>query len=130
MIGTVFILFILLPALDLFLLLKLGQLLGIYETLLLIVVTGFIGAILYRTQTWLNFRKMKRTLQQGTVPDRELIDSILIIVGALLLVTPGVLTDIAGFLFLLPFTRPAIRKSAIYLLKRSIKGGRIQIQTL
>jgi len=127
MLGTLFVLFILLPAVDLFLLLQLGQWLGIYQTLILIIATGFAGAVLYRTQSWLNLRRIQQAVSEGRMPDTEIIDSLLIIGGALLLVTPGVLTDAIGFLILLPFTRPLVRKGVIYWFKRNVTGS-INIQ--
>lgn len=123
MLGTLFVLFILLPALDLFLLLQLGQWLGIYQTLILIIATGFAGAVLYRTQSWLNLRRIQQAVSEGRMPDTEIIDSLLIIGGALLLVTPGVLTDFFGFLILLPFTRPLVRKAVIWWFKRNVTGS-------
>lgn len=123
MLGTLFILFIVLPAADLFLLLQLGQWLGIYQTIILIIATGFAGAVLYRTQSWLNVRKIQQAISEGRIPDTELIDSLLIIAGALLLVTPGVITDILGFLVLLPFTRPLVRKTVVYWFKRNVTSS-------
>lgn len=129
MLGTLLLLFIVLPALDLFLLLQLGSRIGIYETLILIVATGFAGAILYRSQKWLNLRKIQTTISQGQVPDTELVDQLLIIGGALLLVTPGILTDIIGFLILLPLTRPFVRSAIKRYLKRKINSGSVTIRT-
>ncbi len=123
MLGTLFVLFILVPALDLFVLLQLGQWLGIYQTLIIIIATGFAGAVLYRTQSWLNLRRIQQAVSEGRMPDTEIIDSLLIIGGALLLVTPGVLTDAIGFLVLLPFTRPLVRKAVIWWFKRNVAGS-------
>jgi UPF0716 protein FxsA len=129
MLGTLFGLFILLPAAELFLLLKIGQLLGIYETLLIIVATGFAGAVLYRTQSWMNMRKMQQAVREGYIPDVELFDSVLIIVGALLLVTPGIITDTIGILTLLPFTRPLVRNGIKRWIKGKVQSGQIQVET-
>lgn len=129
MLGTLLLLFIVLPALDLFLLLQIGSRIGIYQTLILIVATGFAGAILYRSQKWLNLRKIQTTIAQGQVPDKELVDQLLIIGGALLLVTPGILTDILGFLILLPLTRPFVRSAIKRYLKRKINSGSVTIRT-
>ncbi|MDY6770489.1 MAG: FxsA family protein [Candidatus Nanohaloarchaea archaeon] len=128
MLGTLLLLFIVLPATDLFLLMKLAQWLGLYQTLIIIVTTGFAGAILYRTQSWLNMRKMQETMARGQMPDKELIDSILIIAGAILLVTPGVITDGLGFLVLLPITRPLVRKLVVAWFRRKVNSGDIQVQ--
>ncbi|MDY6778166.1 MAG: FxsA family protein, partial [Candidatus Nanohaloarchaea archaeon] len=85
MLGALILLFILLPALDLFLLLKIGTTIGLYRTLLLIVGTGFAGAVLYRSQKWVTFQRMRRALQQGQLPDTEVMDTFLIMAGAFLL---------------------------------------------
>lgn len=128
MFGTLILLFIILPATDLFLLLQLGSLIGIYETLILIVATGFAGAILYRSQKWLNIKKIQVSIAEGRIPDTEIIDQLLIIAGAILLVTPGILTDILGFMILLPFTRPIVRNALKRYLKKQISRDNITVQ--
>lgn len=122
MLGKLLLFFILLPAADLLILLKIGQLFGLYNTLILIVATGFAGAILYQTQSRLNIQQIKDAVKGGSIPDVEIVDRILIFVGAVLLITPGVITDVVGFLILLPFTRPFVRKMLKAWLKRKVKG--------
>lgn len=128
MLGALIIFFIILPATDLFILLQLGSMIGIYQTLMLIIATGFAGAVLYRSQKWLNLRKIQTTIASGKLPDTELIDQLLIIAGAILLVTPGILTDLLGFLILLPFTRPLVRGLIKRYLRSKIKNGTVTIR--
>ncbi len=122
MLGKLLLFFILLPAADVVLLLKIGQVFGFYNTLILIVATGFAGAILYQTQSRLNLRQIKDAIKGGSLPDVEVVDRLLIFIGAILLITPGVITDVLGFLILLPFTRPLVRKLLKKWLKHKIKG--------
>lgn len=130
MIGYLLLLFILLPAADLALLLVIGSRIGLYSTLLIIVVTGFTGAILYRTQSWYTVKRTRRALEAGHVPDNEIIDGIFIIAGAALLVTPGLITDLLGFMALLPVTRGWLKRIAKRWLKRQMDNGTITVQRL
>lgn len=128
MIGLLLLLFVLLPAADLALLLYLGTRIGLYSTLLIIVVTGFAGAILYRTQSWYTVRRTQQALQAGRVPDNEIIDGIFILAGAALLVTPGLITDLLGFMALLPITRRFLKGMAKRWLKKQMDNGTITVQ--
>lgn len=103
------LLFTLIPLIELTLLLRLGKAFGWVETIFLVVGTGLVGAALARREglrAWLDVRK---ALSQGKMPAAELIDALLIVVAGTLLVTPGVLTDVAGLLVLVPGFRQTLR---------------------
>ncbi len=128
MLGKLVILFILLPIAEMYLLLEIGLRLGVGNTVVLIVMTGVFGAFLYKTQSHINFVKIANTVQQGIIPDKELFEHLLIIIGAVLLMTPGLITDFSGFLLLIPFTRPFIRKRLKIYLEKKV-GDSVEVRT-
>lgn len=103
------IVFIVVPIAELYVLLQVGQAIGVLPTIGLLIADSLLGSWLMRSQgraAWLRFN---RTLAQGHVPGREVIDGALIIFGGALLVTPGFLTDVLGLVLLLPPTRAVVR---------------------
>lgn len=108
MLGRLFLLFTVVPALELFLLLQIGSVLGPLATFLLIVVTGAVGATVARQQGVSVLTRLQAEVQQGQPPTTRLVEGALIVAGGLLLVTPGVVTDLVGFSLVLPPTRQRI----------------------
>ncbi|MHB1418794.1 MAG: FxsA family protein [Bacillota bacterium] len=112
MFKKLIMLFILVPILELIVLIQLGEHIGVGFTLLLIVTSGFAGVTLARHQGFLVLGQLQQRLSQGEMPTDEIIDGLLILVGALLLITPGLITDLTGFFILIPSTRKYFRKLA------------------
>ena len=111
--------FILVPILELSLLLRIGSKIGIEATLAVIFLTGIIGAALTRTQGSKALVSFRRALAEGKLPHSEALDGLLILLAGAVLLTPGFLTDTAGFLLLFPPTRAFIhRRLSAYLKKR------------
>ena len=111
--------FILVPILELSLLLRIGSKIGFEATLAIILLTAFIGAILTRTQGSKALSSFRNALAAGKLPHREALDGLLILLAGAVLLTPGFLTDTAGFLLLFAPTRAAIRtRLSTYLKKR------------
>lgn len=111
------------PALEIWGLVKAAQIIGITQTVLLVILTGFIGAYLLKREglkTWLKFQE---DLRYGEIPGNAIMDGICIFAGGLLLLTPGFFTDTIGFILLLPFTRPIIQTYLIKWLKKKMKDG-------
>ena len=104
------LLFTLVPLIELYVLLRIGSLLGVAPTILLVVVTGVVGAQLARREGVRTLRQIQAQLQRGVMPTEGLVDGALILAAGLLLVTPGVLTDAVGFGLLFPLTRAALRQ--------------------
>jgi UPF0716 protein FxsA len=102
-------LFVLVPIAELALLIRLGEIIGLWPTLGLIVLTGIAGSALAKQQGFSTLRRLQRRMSRGEMPGRELVDGVIILIAGAFLLTPGVLTDVVGFLGLLPLTRPAIR---------------------
>ena len=100
-----FLLFICLPALEIYLLIKVGGLVGALNTIALIFLTAVIGLYIAKHQGMQTFKSGMINLYQNKTPLYELMSGASIVLAALLLIVPGFLTDFIGFLFLIPFTR-------------------------
>jgi UPF0716 protein FxsA len=122
--GKLLLLFIVVPAIELILLIKLGGVIGILPTIAVIVVTGALGATLARWQGLGVLRTVQNELARGGLPAGSLVDGVFILVAAALLMTPGFLTDIVGFSFLIPGLRSMLKRAAWKRLERSVKEGR------
>lgn len=101
--------FIVVPALEIGVLLLSGKTLGIGVTVGLIILTGIAGAYLAKQQGLETIRSVKRQMEYGQPPGEVLLDGLCILTGALLLLTPGFITDFAGFYLLLPPTRKTVK---------------------
>ncbi|MCC9607392.1 FxsA family protein [Blastopirellula sp. JC732] len=109
MLGILLILFILLPLVELTLLLFLASATDPLFTLGLVLVTGVIGSMLARNQGFATYRRIQSEFSSGRVPTDSLFDAVLIFVAGVLLITPGILTDMTGFALLVPFLRTPIK---------------------
>jgi len=105
------VLFTIVPLAELYLLLQVGSILGVGLTILLVVGTGVVGAYLARLEGWRTLRQMQENLHNGIAPTGELIDAALILGAGLLLITPGIVTDVVGFSLLFPPTRAALKRA-------------------
>jgi len=105
MLLKLFLCFTLIPVIELYLLIKVGTIIGGLNTILLVILTGFLGAWLARIEGMNTMMKLKANLQQGLMPAEELIDAVIIFVAGVVLITPGLITDIFGLLLLWPVTR-------------------------
>ncbi|TWT33054.1 FxsA family protein [Blastopirellula retiformator] len=109
MLGILLILFILVPFVELTLLLFLASATDPLFTLALVVVTGVIGSMLAKSQGFATYRKIQAEFSSGRMPTDSLFDAVLIFVAGVLLITPGILTDMTGFSLLIPFLRTPIK---------------------
>ena len=125
--GALLLLFIVLPATELFLLLELGRQIGVFETLTLIVLTGVVGASLARNQGLRVLTQAQRELAEGVMPAEPLTDGVMILLAAALLITPGILTDAFGFLCLVPAFRALAKRQLLRRLKLGLEEGRVQM---
>jgi UPF0716 protein FxsA len=113
-------LFIVLPLAELYVILKVGDAIGILWTILLLAADSVIGSVLLRTQGRAVWRRFNATLREGRIPHREVQDGVLVIFGGAFLITPGFITDVVGVLLLLPPTRTVIRRLGMRVLARRI----------
>ena len=103
-------LFILVPIAELAVIIQVGQAIGVWWTIAILIADSILGSLLMRAQGRSAWRRFNEALQGGRVPAREVADGVLVIFGGALLLTPGFLSDIFGLLFLLPPTRAVIRR--------------------
>jgi UPF0716 protein FxsA len=103
-------LFILVPIAELAVIIQVGQAIGVWWTILLLIADSVLGSLLMRSQGRAAWRRFNEAVQAQRVPGREVADGVLVIFGGALLLTPGFLSDIVGLLFLLPPTRALIRR--------------------
>jgi UPF0716 protein FxsA len=120
------LLFILLPAVEFGLLIEIGSRIGTIETLVLVLGTGLVGAYLARLEGFRILSQVRQELEAGRVPGERLFDGLLVLVAAIALITPGLLTDVAGLLLLLPPTRYPVK--ALVRRKLSHAAGRKRIE--
>ncbi|GAA3675517.1 hypothetical protein GCM10022224_044660 [Nonomuraea antimicrobica] len=116
-----FLAFLLVPVLEIWLLIQVGSVIGAPSTVALLIADSLLGAWLVRREGRRAWRALQETLQSGRMPERELADGGIILVGGTLLLTPGFFTDIFGFLCLIPFTRPMMRRLGSWFFKRRMK---------
>ncbi|MFC1510632.1 FxsA family protein [Candidatus Omnitrophota bacterium] len=109
MFGYLVLLFTVVPALELAVLIKVGSFIGVGNTLTIIILTGVVGAYLARLQGFLILQEIQGKLNQGLMPSAQLLDGLMVLVGGILLLTPGFITDVMGFLLLVPFTRAILK---------------------
>ena len=114
MFFKLFIFFITIPLIELILLIKIGTLIGVFWTIIIILVTGFWGALLAKQQGLGLIKRVKQELASGNIPSNELFNGVCILIGGFLLLTPGFLTDTFGFCLLIPLTREWVKKYIRY----------------
>jgi len=105
MFARLLVLFICIPLIELMLLIQIGRLVGLGPTIALVVLTGFLGASLARQQGFRVWAKIQSELHAGRMPAGDLVDGLLILVGGIVLITPGLLTDLCGFALMIPSVR-------------------------
>jgi UPF0716 protein FxsA len=112
------VVFIVLPLAELYLILKVGDLIGVPLTILLLAADSVIGSLLLRSQGRAAWRRLNEALAAGRIPHREVQDGALVVFGGAFLITPGFITDVIGLLMLLPPTRPLVRRLVMRALTR------------
>jgi UPF0716 protein FxsA len=103
------ILFVIVPIAELALIIQVGQAIGVWWTIALLIADSLLGSMLMRSQGRAAWRRFNQTTAAGRVPAREVLDGVLVIFGGALLLTPGFISDILGLLLLLPPTRAIAR---------------------
>lgn len=101
--------FLALPILEIYVIIQVGQVIGAWPTVTLLVVESLIGAWIVRREGRRAWRELRAAVGSGRLPSRELADGALVLVGGTLLLTPGFVTDAAGFLLVIPPTRALVR---------------------
>jgi len=112
--------FLVVPLLEIFVIISIGQVIGGWQTVGLLLAMSVLGTYLVRREGASTWRELQRALNAGRIPSRELADAALVLVGGTLLLTPGFLTDIVGFFLIVPVTRPLARRLLTRLLARRL----------
>jgi UPF0716 protein FxsA len=121
------LIFTIVPLVELFVLIEVGSRIGSGPTILLLLLTGIAGALLASRQGLSVLQRARYDLSQGRLPASPLVDGIMVLIGGMLLLTPGFLTDILGFMLLIPATRVPLKGLLVRLLRRMIERGVFRI---
>lgn len=123
-----FSLFLIIPLVELYLLLKIGGVIGAFNTVLVIFITATLGAYLAKSQGFLVLRKIQEATNQGYMPGNELLHGLFVLIGGFALLTPGFLTDAIGLSMLVPQIREIYVGLAKETLRRKIENGQVQMR--
>lgn len=131
MLPLLFLLFILVPIAEIYVIIQVGQAIGALWTVLILIADSIIGARLLSWQGRRVWRKFQTAMAEGRIPHREVLDGVLIIMGGAFLLTPGFITDVFGLILLLPPTRAFVRRGLVRLLlnPRRARFARVVVRT-
>lgn len=115
--------FLTVPIIEMVLLLKIGAIIGVVPTVILVVTSAMFGATLLRNQGLSTFKRLRDTLSRQEIPTREIIEGPLLLLGGALLLTPGFITDVMGFYLLIPSTR---KRFVEYLIDKHFSIAQLQ----
>ncbi|MEM9187901.1 MAG: FxsA family protein [Myxococcota bacterium] len=121
------VLFTVVPLLETYLLFVLGQAMGFLPTVGLILLTGVVGAWLAKREGLRVYRKWREAMAQMHMPEEGVLGGLLVLAGGVLLVTPGVLTDVTGFLLLIPPTRRFIAEQIRKRMEKKLADGSVRV---
>jgi UPF0716 protein FxsA len=119
----VLVAFIAVPVAEIYVIIQIGQVIGPWWTILLLLADGLLGTWLVKREGRRAWTALRTALQAGRMPASELADGILILLGGTLMLAPGFLTDVVGMLCILPFTRPLGRRVLAGFVNRRLLGG-------
>ena len=114
--------FVVVPLVEIYVIIQIGQVIGAWWTILLLIADSVFGSWLVKREGGRAWQALQVALQERRMPARELADGILILVGGILMLTPGFVLDIVGVLFILPFTRPIGRRVLAGVIGRKLVG--------
>jgi len=126
MFFRLFLLFTLVPVIELWLLMRVGSVIGFFPTVGIILFTGVVGAWMARIQGLSVISNLNTSVAQGKVPGKELVNAVLVFVGGALLLTPGFVTDILGFSMIMPGTRDLISAFLIKYFSNKAQNGDVK----
>lgn len=125
MFFKLFILFIIVPIMDLWLLIKVGGMIGVFPTVMIVILTGVTGAWLAKMEGISVLTKIQASAAHGRMPGVEMINGVLVFVGGVMLLTPGFITDIIGLLMIFPVTRTIFASLLISYFKNKVNEGAV-----
>jgi len=113
MLGWLALVFLVVPIIELVVIIQVGQVIGAWYTVALLVAISVVGAWLVKREGLGVIRRFRRQLEAGSIPGREIVDGVLILFAGALLLTPGFLTDLFGIMLLVPPVRAVIRTAVL-----------------
>jgi UPF0716 protein FxsA len=122
-VWLVVLIFIVVPIAELYVIIQVGDVIGVIPTLFLLVLDALLGSMLLRHQGRAAWVRFNRALAENRLPHKEVFDGVLIIFGGALLITPGFITDIFGLVLLIPPTRAIVRGIASRIVRRRMAMG-------
>ena len=123
-----FSVFLIIPIIELYLLIKLGGIIGAFNTILIILITASLGAYLAKSQGLQVFRQIQETMNQGRIPGNELLNGLFVLIGSFALLTPGFLSDAIGISMLIPQTRKIYVRITKEIIRKKIEKGQFQMR--
>ena len=117
---TLVVAFVVVPLVEIWAILQVGQLVGAWWTIVLLVLDSMVGAWLIKREGGRAWQALRVALQSGRMPARELADGALILIGGTLMLSPGFVLDLVGILLILPFTRPGARRLLTSVVERRL----------
>ncbi|CAB4712544.1 MAG: FxsA family protein [Actinobacteria bacterium] len=117
------LLFIVVPVLEIYVIVQVGQVIGALWTVVLLIVDSIIGSWLVRREGARTWRALRSALESGKMPATELADGALVLVGGTLMLAPGFVTDVVAVLLILPVTRPIFRRLLGTVIARRLQGA-------
>ncbi len=122
---ALFVLFVAVPLLEIYVLIQVGQVIGPWWTILLLVLDSILGTWLIKREGSRAWRALRQALETGRMPGKELADGALILIGGTLMLSPGFVTDAFGVLLILPLTRPAARRLLSAVIGKRLLAGTV-----
>ena len=120
--------FVVVPLVEIYVLIQVGQVIGPWWTILLLIADSILGGWLIRREGGKAWRALTTALNSGRMPAKELADGALILIGGTLMLTPGFVTDAVGILLILPMTRPVARRLLTKVVSKRLMAGRIDVR--
>lgn len=125
MFWILLITFIIVPIIEIALFIWTGGQLGIWAVIVLILLTGILGTIIVRYEGIQTMRRAQTSIQGGDIPKDEILEGICLLIGSVLLITPGFFTDIVGFFVVFPLTRKLFTRLIKKVIAKKIAKGKI-----
>ena len=125
MLGYLILLFTVMPVVELALLIHVGAYIGAWNTVAIVIITGVAGAFMAREQGFSTLRKIQDSVNSGVMPADEILNGILILCGGIMFLAPGFITDLLGFIMLIPPARNFIKKIIEKKIHKKIREDRI-----
>ena len=120
--------FVVVPLVEIYVLIQVGQVIGVWWTILLLIADSIYGGWLIRHEGGRAWQALTNALNSGQMPAKELADAALILVGGTLMLSPGFVTDAMGIVLILPFTRPVARRVLTRVVSKRLVAGFVDVR--